>query len=189
MSDFRFFNIGLPQLPQNIDPKIEPDIRDIFNAIRNLQYLLGQYCGFEVPEDAFQNAAGVEYAAGFYKRRIFLPATEAIAYGAMVNTFLSGGAYSVRNADATNNTKPCHGICNTVGGVALGQTAEIVLPSCYVTSVGGLTEGTRYFLAAAAGGLITNVAPAVPGNLHQAIGIAIKPTVLFFHPNYDWTTV
>jgi len=31
-----YFDLGLPQLPLNTDPKIEPDMRDIFNAIRNL---------------------------------------------------------------------------------------------------------------------------------------------------------
>lgn len=188
MSDARFFNLGIPQLPQVTDPKIEPDLRDVYFALRNISYLMGQYLGFEQPEGAYQNnaPASIQYTAGFYKRRIFLPATEAIAYGAMVNTFLSAGVYSARNADATTNAKPAHGICNTTAGVALGAIAEIVLPSCYVTSIGGLVEGTRYFLAAAAGGLITNVPPVGAGNVREALGIALAPTIFYFHPDYNW---
>lgn len=189
MSDARFFNIGLPQLPLNLNKEIEPDLRDVYNALRTITYLLGQYGGFEAPESAYHNDAGTEYTAGYYKRRIYRVCMEAISYGAMVTVDnVGGGGYGAWNANATNSTRPCHGICNTVGGGGVGATIEIVLPSCYVTSIGGMTPGTRYFLSTV-NGIITNVAPAAVGNIHQAIGIALAANILFFHPNYDWTIV
>lgn len=191
MNDQRFFNIGLPQLPLNTDPKIEPDLRDLYNAVRNLTYLLGQYGGFETPEAAYQNIAGVEYAAGYYKRRVYVEATEIMVYGAAVNLYNVAGILKARAANATGpagNIKPCYGIKNTTGSNGIGDTIEVVLPGCYVNSIGGLVPGTRYFLDKVAGQL--NAGPAfVAGDGRQVVGFALTATVFFFFPNIDWTVV
>ena len=34
------FTLGLPQLPLNTDPKVEPDLRDLYNAVHNLARLV-----------------------------------------------------------------------------------------------------------------------------------------------------
>lgn len=188
MSDQRFFNIGLPQLPTNTDPKIEPDLRDLFNSLRNLTYLVGQYGGFETPIEGFQNFANVEYTAGAYKRRIYCEATEAMSYGEVVSLVDSGGTTKVRYANATNNTRPCHGINNTAGTCGIGDTIEIVLPGSYVTSIGGLTRAARYFLSTT-NGLINTAIPGVVGNVRQALGFALDVDVFFFWPNTDWTVI
>lgn len=189
MSNQRFFNIGLPQLPLNSDPKIEPDLRDIYSAIRNLNYFLGQYGGFETPEVSYRNQAGALYTGGYYKRRFYCAALENINYGALVCIgTLGGSSFGAYNANATNSTRPCYGICNTAGTTAAGSLVEVVLPTCLVSSIGGLVAGTRYFLSTV-NGTLTNVAPAVAGNIHQAIGVALDTKVLFFNPNYDWYVV
>lgn len=188
ISNNRFFVIGLPQSPTNTDPKVAPDISDAFNSIRNLAYLVGQYGGYEPAEVGFNTLSNVRYTAGVYKRRVYCQALEAMPYGALVNLTNSGGVLAARFANATNNTKPCYGINNTVGTCAIGATIEIALPGCYVTSIGGLTPGTRYFLSTT-NGLAANVAPAVAGNVRQAIGFALDANTLFFFPNVDWTVI
>lgn len=189
MSDNRFFSPGLPQFPTNTDPKVEPDLRDVYNAIRNVCYLVGQYGGFEPADTGRQNFGQAVYTAGVYKRRVYVQTLEAMTYGTLVHLTTSGGALVARIADATTNARPCYGICNTEGASGVGATIEVALPGCYVTSIGGMVQGDRYFLAANPAGLLSNVAPGVVGNIRQALGFALDATVFYFFPNIDWTVV
>ncbi len=188
MNGQRFFNINLPQLPTNVDPKIEPDLRDVYNALRNMSYLVGQYGGFEVPEEAYQNPDGATYTAGPQKRRLYCEAGEALTYGAIVHLYQDAGTTKARFANATDNSRPGYGICNTIGTTSIGDTVEIVLPGSYVTSISGLTHGSRYFLATVDGTISTGI-PGVAGNIREALGFALTADVFFFLPNLDWTTV
>jgi hypothetical protein len=188
MSDNRFFNLGLPQLPTNTDPKVEPDLRDVFNSLRNLSYLIGQYGGFEEAAEGRKNPENVTYTAGPYKRRIYCVATEAITYGAIVNLHDVAGVTNVRHANATDATRPTHGINNTPGTCAIGDTIEIVLPGCYVTSIGGLTIGQQYFMSTV-DGIITTAAPAAAGNVRQGVGFALTADTFFFLPDSGWFVI
>lgn len=183
-----FFTIGLPQFPVNTDKNIEPDLRDIYNAIRNLAYQVGQYGGFEAADVGIDNATSLSITAGAYKRRVYCKALEVMPFGAIVHFFNTAGVVTARFANATNNTRPGYGINNTPGNCAIGDTIEVVLPGCYVTSIGGLAIGSRYFLSTV-NGLITTVAPAVAGNIVEAIGFALAPNLLYFWPNTQWVTL
>jgi hypothetical protein len=183
-----FFTPGLPQLPVNTDPRIEPDLRDIYNAVRNLASQIGQFGGFEEPFDAFKNVTNVAYSAGPYKRRVYCEALEAMPYGAAANLTDSGGTLKTRFANATDGTRPCLGIVNTPGTCAIGDTIEIALPGCYVTSIGGLTRGTRYFLSTT-DGIISTAIPGVVGNIIQALGFALEDDTFYFFPTMQWTVV
>jgi hypothetical protein len=188
MARVPFFTPGLPQLPTNTDPKIEPDLRDIYIALRALCDQIGQFGGFEEAYDVYKHPANVDYTAGPYKRRVYCPALEAMPYGALVNLTQSGGALAARFANASNNTRPCYGINNTPGTCAIGATIEVALPGCYVTSIGGLVEGTRYYLSTT-NGLLTNTPPAVAGNILEAIGFALASNVLYFFPSTQWWVI
>jgi hypothetical protein len=188
VNNSRFFNIGLPQLPQNTDPKLEPDLRDLYSALRNLSYLVGQYGGFEVAEDGLQKASQVRYTAGAYKRRLYCEALEVIPYGAGVNLIDTAGTITARFANATTNTRPCYGINNTPGTCAIGDIIEVALPGCYVTSIGGLVPGTRYFLSTV-DGTFSNAAPAAVGNARQAVGFAFDANTFYFFPDIGWWTI
>lgn len=181
-----FFVPGLPELPTNTDPKIEPDLRDVYAAIRNLARQMGQYGGFEASEVNRQLYTQAAYTAGPYKRRVYAIATEAMPYGAMVRLLQSGGL-KAQFANAAVVARPCYGVNNTIGTCAIGDTIEVALPSCVLTSIGGLTPGDRYFLHTV-NGLIVNTPPgAGSGFIRQCVGVALDVDRLFFHPNYDWT--
>jgi hypothetical protein len=178
-----FFTPGLPQFPIDADPRMESDLRDIYNAIRTLADQIGQYGGFETTYDIYQSPDQIAYTAGPYKRRVYCKALAALDYGHAVNLVLSGGELKAQAANATTNTKPAHGFNNTTGTCAIGDTIEIALPVCYVTSIGGLTTGAFYYLSTT-DGLITNTPPAAVGNLVQIVGFAITANVLFVMPSF-----
>lgn len=182
----RFFSVLLPQLPTNVDKAIEPDLRDLYNAVRSLAYQIGQYGGYEEADEGLQNMANVLATAGPYKRRVYVQTQEAMPYGSIVHLLDDGaGNLVARYANATDNTRPGTGINNTAGVSAIGDTIEVVLPGAYVTSIGGLTPGTRYFLSTS-DGLITAAPPVAAGNVVEALGYAFDANTLYFFPDTGW---
>jgi hypothetical protein len=173
-----FFTPGLPQFPTNVDSRIEPDLRDIYNAIRTFSDQIGQYGGFEEALEVYKNADNVTYTAGPYKRRVYCEALEAMPYGSIVHLLDSGGELKARYANATDDTRVAFGINNTPGVCNIGDTIEVALPGCYVTSIGGLTRGVIYYLSTT-NGLITNAPPGAVGNIIQSIGFALAENVLY----------
>lgn len=181
-----FFTALLPQLPTNVDPKIEPDLRDVYNAIRSLASAIGQYGGYEEAAVGLQDISNVLATAGPYKRRIYVFAEEAMPYGSAVHLHDNGfGTLVARYANATDDTRPCLGFNNTLGTAGIGTVIEVVLPGSYITSVGGLTHGLRYFLSTTSG-LISAGPPVAAGNLVEALGFALTASVFYFFPDTGW---
>lgn len=108
--------------------------------------------------------------------RFYVEASESISYGQMVNLHASGGQLFARKANATNNTKPVDGFCNTQDGVSVGETAEVILRLGLAT-YSGLTPGARYYLSTT-GGQVTTTAPVAAGNIEQYLGIALTSSTL-----------
>lgn len=106
-------------------------------------------------------------------------AGENIVYGAAINFYDNAGVLTVRNANATNNTKPCQGFCTNAGGITTGNIGQIQTRLGNV-SVTGLTNGASYFLSTT-DGLIANVPAVAAGNISQFIGFAIANNVLAFN--------
>jgi len=114
--------------------------------------------------------------------RFYLQASENIAAGALVNLHNVAGQLRVRNANATNNTKPCDGYCPSPTGIVSGIVGEVILTKGVVTRA-GLVTGTRYYLDTVNGG-VNAVAPVAAGNIEQYIGIALSSTALFLNTHY-----
>lgn len=111
--------------------------------------------------------------------RLYVTASETIAYGAAISLTNVAGALRVRKANATDNTRICDGFCCFPGGITIGEVGEVILNSG-LAPVAGLVVGARYWLSTTAG-LISN-APAVgAGNIEQYLGIAITTTSLSFN--------
>jgi len=187
------FQLGLPELPETgsreVKPKeLEQDLRFSFNAIHNLAEGIANSTGLQPLSSGYQNLANSASTIGASKQRIYAPATVAITYGEIVNVWDNAGNVEVQLADATDATKPGHGICNTVGTCAIGDVIEIVLPNCHVGSIGGLTGGVLYYLSTTPGA-IQNTAPAASGNIVQAVGLALTATDFYFHMAYHWDVV
>jgi len=124
------------------------------------------------------NSAGVLdptlLPAGIGGASIVLPATEALAAGAMVNIWSSAGVASIRNASAVDATKPVSGF--VLAATSAGANATVNFFGQLVTGVSGLTIGAPVYLSTTAGG-VTPTAPSAAGNLVCVLSqTAISPT-------------
>jgi len=182
------FNLNLGDAaPTSLPPEVRGAIESLYNAVNQLQYVFHSHVGIG---QQLQNLwSQLRYFDTLHQAspwRFYAQATETIVYGRMVNLFLSGGALKIRNANATDNTKPCHGFNNTAAGLVLNDYGEVILMQGLLTGVSGLTVGTRYFLSTT-DGLLTSAAPVAAGNIEQALGIAVDTTALLFCSDFDFT--
>lgn len=106
-----------------------------------------------------------------------LPATEALAAGALVNVWSSSGTPSVRNADGSTAGKPCHGFVLTA--VANAGNATIYFTGVN-TAMSGLTAGPVYL--GSTPGATAAAGQTAAGSTYQQVGIATGPTTLDFQP-------
>lgn len=174
------------QFPEVEDPRLFTGLLPLYTAINQIQAGLTQYCGIaQQVHDIWGQLPASRTVFPENHHRLYVPASEAIGYGSMVNLYNNAGTLNARNANATDNTKPCHGYCNEAGGNAgAGAFTEvIVLSGMIITS--GLTPGTRYFLSTT-NGLITATAPVAAGNISQVIGFALSATELLFDTSLQW---
>lgn len=111
---------------------------------------------------------------------VSLAATEAIAAGALVNVWMNGANTSIRNANATDATKPATGF--VLAAVASGANGTVNFGGAVNTGATGLTTGAPVFLSATAGGSVS-AAPNTAGNLLQYVGWALSNTEYTFNPS------
>lgn len=105
-----------------------------------------------------------------------LTASEAIAAGALVNINSTG---QVRNASATDATKPANGFASAA--IAQSASGTIYYVGAKNSGATGLTVGAPVFLGTASGAG-TSTPPSTAGNLVQYVGTAISATEYVFDP-------
>lgn len=178
-------NFFIPQQPPvGIPEELKPAFQTLYNALQQIILALVNNCGIG-PQNTIDwpQLAGLPTTLLFGNMgRFYVTASENIQQGAMVNLYNNAGSINVRNANATNNTKPAHGFCSTAGGILAGAVGEVTLLQG-VATITGLTVGTRYYLSTT-NGLVTNVAPVAAGNIEQYIGIAITGNTLLTNIGY-----
>lgn len=182
------------QLPRDTpDNFTEADAKELYQIIQqsaqNLIEGLTKYTGLAQQEqDLWSVLTPTQTILSQNHNRLYVKASEAISLGAVVNLHNVAGVLNVRNANATDTTKPAYGWCTTAGGIASGSFGEVILKTGCCVNIGGLTVGTRYWLSTT-NGLITATAPAVSGNIDQYIGVALSTTELFMDIQPDYITV
>lgn len=112
---------------------------------------------------------------------ITLVASENITGPALVNIWDNSGTFQVRNANATNNTRPANGFVQA--SVSSGGSASVSLPGSVATGFSGLTQAAVYL--SMTNGLPTST-PTITygsGNLLQGVGTAISSSSFIFLPD------
>lgn len=107
-----------------------------------------------------------------------LTATEAIAAGAAVNTYLSGGVLKARNADApTGKAADAY----AAAAVANGASGTFYLPGTVNAQLTGRTIGAIQYLGTA--GAWVETPPTGTGTIVQILGKGTNATSAIFNPN------
>jgi hypothetical protein len=168
--------LGLPALPEeNLPPELYDNFLVLHRAIQNLARGVSRYCGVDAPSQEIWNE--IPYSETLLTgnlTRMYIPASVAINRGQVINLHNNAGTINARLANAASATTMAHGIANNTVGI--GDFCEINWLRGLLSSVGGMTIGTLYWLSTVAGS-IQNVAPAGP-NIAQPIGLALGPSTL-----------
>jgi len=140
---------------------------------------LGEGSAGEIPAlDATGKLDDSVMPAGIGAEVVVLPASEALAENDVVNIWDDTGTTKVQKAKASDATKPGHGYVKAAVESAANAT---VYTDGYLPGT-SLTIGSKYFLSAATGGLVTTTPPAATGNIAQVIGVAVSATEIKFEP-------
>jgi len=162
---------GLPQLPnapENLFPYLLPIYQSINALTKPIASLTGQVT-FDQVELAERSA--VASINSQHQNRLFAKALVDLPFGALVNLKLDSGALAAQLADATDLTKPAHGIVANTQGIDTGQYGEITMMQGHSYGISGTTIGAFYWLST--GGLVQNTPPVAPGSLVQGVGVGL----------------
>lgn len=165
-------------MPSNIPLELVPLFKPLYLAFQNIIQTLIYFCGIAPRSQSALLTSRNDPTAFLANNmhRFYAQASESILQGAAVNLFASVGVLFVRNANATDGSKPCDGFCSQTGGIAAGSVGEVILGDGMISgSLSGLVPGSRYYLSTSAG-QYTTVPPTSSGNLQQSLGIAIDAT-------------
>jgi len=168
-------------VPGTIDAPIKNALEDIYTSLNIVARTLVNYAGIgpQVYSTWINLNGSTRTLLSGNLNRFYCTAGEVIPYGAVVSAVNIAGAIQMFLADATDNTLPAIGFCNTLAGVNIGDVAEFIL-NAGVLVTSGLTPGAAYWLDTAAGNL-TTVRPVAAGNIEQFVGIALSDTELNFN--------
>lgn len=114
--------------------------------------------------------------------RLYIQASETIAYGDIISLTNVAGDLRCRLANATNNSRPADGFCSTGAGITIGAVGEVILAHG-ILPASGLTPAQRYFLSTT-NGIMSTVPAVAAGNIEQYLGVAISATELYFNSGY-----
>lgn len=179
------FRIGQSP-PDNLSPEMKAALAELYNSVQLIIAAFIDQCGIsqQLPslwQQTAEQAPDSTLNSGNLNR-LYVQASENIAFGAAVSLHNVAGVLQARNANAANNTKACDGFCTTVGGILATGYGEVQLHSGIATIV-GLTVGSRYYLSTV-NGLVAAAAAVAAGNIEQYLGVAITATSLAFNIHY-----
>jgi len=177
------FNIttGLPQLPSGLPNKDFELVKPLYLSMNALAKGVSVQTGnvsFDQAEMSAQNQLSTLLTQNH--RKIYVLADGVtLAYGKMINLYLSSGKIAGRYADSTDNTKPAHGIVNNPLGINAGDFGEVVLVEGYSAGIGGTTFGHYYYLST--NGDVQFGRPAAAGTIIQATGFGLGTGGFYMH--------
>lgn len=164
-------NLGLPgEAPEVFThPQVRAAVDLSIQGLNNLLRAFEQYGGItQKPESDWGSTPPQDTILRQNAGRFYLPASEALPFGALINIHNSGGAKAQL---ASSVGKAAHGYCNVQGGVAAGEDCEVILGMGLV-GIGGIVPGQNLYLSATPG--VPSLVPDTGGGrIEQFVGIGI----------------
>lgn len=176
-------NLGLPSgIPEQFkDPQAQALYQLIVQTANNLLSQVESYCGLtQKPMTQWSLLGPADTIRKQNLGRLYVIASEVIAYGAFVNLYNNAGILTARNSNSAT-PRAAFGYCNVSNsqqsGMGIGQYGEVILGSGIIP-VGGVSPGDLLYLAPVAGQI--QVGPDVAaGHLEQFIGIGIDLNLVY----------
>lgn len=110
--------------------------------------------------------------------RLYVVASEAIAFGDFINLHNTAGVLNIRKANgAAGLVKPAHGYCSTAAGIALGARGEVIL-SQGRQIISGVLPGQAIYMSTTPG-LATTAALVGAGQLEQYLGVGVANNLAY----------
>ena len=174
-------NSGLSQIPVGQSEDKFQLVLPLYQAINTLAQNISKSTGLvQFDQAELQSRNQVASILSQNHRKVYaLAVGSALAYGKIVNLYLSTGKIAAQYADATNNTKPAHGIVNAAQGIDVGEYGEIVLIEGLVQGITGSTFGSYYYLSTTGNVQLTR--PAAAGSIVQAVGFGLGSAGFYLH--------
>ena len=175
-------NLGLDIMPITQDPKVLPDMIRVYNAIKLLASNLDIYSGAQGESSEYWGQAGITRLLITNLCRLYVPASETIKAGMIVNLYNSSGNLTARKAvdSPSNKSDPYYpqnafALSNSVGG-----QVEVALMGVN-TAYSGLVPGTTYYTSTTPG----NITAAGNITYHlNVVGTALNSTSLWIPPHF-----
>jgi hypothetical protein len=154
--------------PDDLPANVYYPLVTIHNAIFNLAKTTGELTGIDsFPADAWSTATPDKTILMGNQTRMYPVAEVAITAGQAVNLYSSGGQLRARLADASSGLTLANGI--STSAATAGSPVEINWMRGFISSIGGLTPGSSYWLSTTPGA-IQDFPPS--GVTQQFLGIA-----------------
>lgn len=173
---------GLPQIPPGMEEKDFSKFLPVYNSLNAIAQAVSIAAGnveFNQEELSQRNQLGSLQAQN---HRSVYPLADGVTlnYGVLVNLYLNGGGkICARLADATDNTKPAHGIVEESLGIASGDYGRVILVEGYTAGISGTTFGQYYYLGVT--GLAQAGRPAAAGSIVQPVGVGLGSAGFYLH--------
>ena len=165
-------NLGLDIMPITQDPQVLPDMIRVYNAIKLLSSNLDIYSGVQGESSDYWGQAGITRLLITNLCRLYVPASEAISAGMIVNLYNNGGNLTARKA-SDNYSPNAFALANSTNGQI--EVALMGVNSAY----SGLTPGTVYHTSTTPGYI-----SSAPGLNSQVVGTALNSTSLWIPSHF-----
>lgn len=163
-------NSGLPNYPAGLSDKEAALLVPVYRALNGLAQQISDltgvtaYTGLELA-----TARPTQALVGARSNRLIVRAGTDLPYGTAVTLQASGPGFIATKASSAATTTPCHGIVDTISGIANTDYGEIVFMTGLCPGVSGTVFGALYYLSL--NGLVQTPAPAGP--LVQLVGVGM----------------
>lgn len=173
-------NLRLDQAPPDSLPiELQAALAPIYNAFQQILSAFQTFVGAsQWDADIWSQLTPDQTIFPQFHNRLYVKAGEAIALGAPVNVFSNAGVLGIRNANATDTTKPAHGYATAA--IINGAFGEVIVGHGLLTVPAAFVIGQNYWLSTVNGQYVT-VPPAAAGNIEQFLGVGLSANLLFFN--------
>jgi hypothetical protein len=171
MPDFQLQS-GLPSQPSGLSDENFALVAPLYRALAALTQQVAAATG-NVTYSPAEQAVSDQFTKLISQRynKVAVRASVLLGFGKLVNLHLVGGVVEARLADATNNTRPAHGVVDVPGGIPAGAWGEVIFMTGRSAGIAGTVFGARYFLSTA--GNVQLLAPSAGGTLVQIVGVGL----------------